>query len=170
MIDSAQQQERSRALGRTLPAGLGTGASALKKSESSSDPDAARLHALIEVAFLAASADDKLVDEEIELLVANLQSWLGEELDSAFLHKLFGHLGTQLAKEGFQARVDALAKQLDADSRQIAYRLACVTALIDHEVHDEELRFLEGIVHAFGIPNAEAQAIFDSLDEALSSL
>jgi hypothetical protein len=170
MIDSAQQQERSRALGSTLPAGLVTGAGALKASETSADPDAARLHALLEVAYLAASADDKLTDEEIQLLVTNLQSWLGEELDAKFLLKLFDHLGERLAAEGYQARVDAVAKQLDPDSRLVAYRLACVTALIDHEVHDEELRFLEGIVHAFGIPNAEAQAIFDSLDEALSAI
>jgi hypothetical protein len=99
-----------------------------------------------------------------------LQSWLGEELDSGFLHKLFDHLGARLASEGYQARVDAVAKQLDPDFRLVAYRLACVTALIDHEVHDEELRFLEGLVHAFGIPNAEAQAIFDSLDEALTAI
>jgi hypothetical protein len=170
MIDTAQQQERSRALGSTLPAGLGTGASALKQSESSTDPEAARLNALIEIAYLAASADDKLTEEEIQLLVTNLQSWLGEELDSAFLMNLFDHLGARLASEGYQARVDAVAKQLDPDFRLVAYRLACVTALIDHEVHDEELRFLEGLVHAFGIPNAEAQAIFDSLDEALSAI
>jgi len=170
MIEPAQQQERSRALGSTLPTGLGTGASALKVSETSTDPEAARLHALLEIAYLAASADDKLTDEEIQLLVTNLQSWLGEELDSKFLLTLFGHLGARLAAEGYQARVDAVAAQLDPDSRLVAYRLACVTALIDHEVHDEELRFLEGLVHAFGIPNAEAQTIFDSLDEALSSI
>src|SRR5687768_1079813 len=155
MIDPAQRQERSRALGSTLPAGLGTGASTLKADESSSDPEAARLHALIEVAYLAASADDRLTDEEIELLVANLQLWLGEELDSAFLVTLFDHLGTQLANEGFQARVTAVAAQLDAEARLVAYKLACVTALCDHEVHDDELRFLEGIVNAFGIPNDE---------------
>lgn len=157
-METAQQQERSRALGNTLPAGL------------AKDPDAAHLHALLEVAYLAASADGKLADEEIQLLVVNLQSWLGEQLESAFLVKLFDHLGTQLATDGFQGRVTALAKQLDADSRLIAYRLACVTALVDQEVHDDELRVLEGIVDAFGIPNAEAQAIFDSLDEALSAM
>jgi hypothetical protein len=157
-METAQQQERSRALGSTLPAGLG------------SDPEAARLHALLEVAYLAASADGKLADEEIQLLVANLQLWLGENLDAKFLLKLFDHLGEQLAVQGAQTRVDFLAAQLDADSRLVAYRLACVTALCDQELHDEELRFLEGIVHAFGIPNAEAQAIFDSLDEALSAM
>ncbi|HUS28330.1 MAG TPA: tellurite resistance TerB family protein [Kofleriaceae bacterium] len=165
MVETAQHQDRSRALGSTLPAGLGTGS-----KKPSTDPEAARLHALLEVAYLAASADGKLADEEIQLLVANLQLWLGEELDSKFLLGLFDHLGTKLATEGAQARVDALAAQLDADSRLVAYRLACVTALCDGEVHDEEMRFLEGIVHAFEIPNAEAQAIFDSLDEALSAI
>jgi hypothetical protein len=42
--------------------------------------------------------------------------------------------------------------------------------LVDHDVHDDELRFLEGIVDTFGIPNGEAQAIFDALDEAITAL
>ena len=160
---------RSRALGNTLPADLAAGAAALKQ-DSSGDPDAVRLHALLEVAYLAASADGELGDDEIDLLVANLHSWLGEKLEPAFLVDLFEHLGEQLARDGFQGRLDAVTKLLDPQARLVAYKLACVTALIDHDVHDDELRFLEGIVHAFGIPNAEAQAIFDELDEAITSI
>jgi len=55
-MDQAQRQERSRALGRTLPTDLASGAGALK--DTPSDPEAARLHALLEVCYLAASADD----------------------------------------------------------------------------------------------------------------
>ena len=51
----------------------------------------------------------------------------------------------------------------------MAYKLACVTALCDHDVHDDELKFLGGIADVFGIPAAEAQGIFDSLDEALTA-
>lgn len=152
------QLDRSRALGGTLPTNL------------ASDADEKRLHALLEVAYLAASADDELAEDEIQLLVANLQSWLGETLEAPFLVDLFDHLGERLATEGVQKRVDTLATLLDAESKRVAYKLACVTALCDQELHDEELRFLEGIVHAFGIPNDEAQTIFDELDEAISSL
>jgi len=162
---------RSRALGSTLPADLAASAAVLKQTpDSPSDPGAVRLHAMLEVAYLAASADGELGDDEIELLVANLHSWLGKQLEPAFLVELFEHLGQQLAKHGYQARLEAVAKLLDPESRLVAYRLACVTALIDHDVHDDELRFLEGIVNAFGIPNAEAQAIFDALDEAITSM
>lgn len=167
----ANRQQRSRALGSTLPSDLSSGAIALKQTpDSPSDPDAVRLHALLEVAYLAASADGELSDDEINLLVANLHSWLGESLPAPFLVELFDHLGSQLAKEGYQGRLEAVAKLLDPASRLVAYRLACVTALIDHDVHDDELRFLEGIVDTFGIPNADAQAIFDQLDEAITSL
>lgn len=159
---------RTRALGSTLPADLAASAGAL--TDSPSDPGAVRLHALLEVAYLAASADGELSDDEINLLVTNLHSWLGEELPPKLLIQLFEHLGQQLAKDGYQGRLEAVAKLLDPDSRLIAYRLACVTALVDHDVHDDELTFLEGIVDAFGIPNAEAQAIFDALDEAITSL
>lgn len=152
------QHERSRALGGTLPKNV------------AADPDAQRLHALLELAYLAASVDGKLADDEIELLVANLQAWLGEQLETRLLIELFDHFGERLATEGLQGRVDAIAAILDAESRRIAYKLACVTALCDQELHEEELRFLEGVVHAFGIPNDEAQTVFDELDEAISTL
>lgn len=160
--------KRTHALVSTLPAELAASAAALKSAPES--PAAVRLRALLEVAYLAASADGELGDDEIELLVANLHSWLGEALAPAFLVELFESLGQQLAKDGYQARLDAVAKLLDAETRLVAYRLACVTALIDHDVHDGELRYLEGIVDAFGIPNDEAQAIFDALDEAITSM
>ncbi len=168
MVANANRQERSRALGSTLPTDLAASAGALK--DSPSDPGAVRLHALLEVAYLAASADGELSDDEINLLVANLHSWLGEELPPSLLVTLFEHLGQQLAKDGFQGRLEAVAKLLDQESRLVAYRLACVTALVDHDVHDDELKYLEGIVNTFGIPNAEAQAIFDALDEAITAL
>jgi tellurite resistance protein len=167
---NANRQERSRALGSTLPADFSSGAIALKQSPDSSDRDAVRLHALLEVAYLAASVDGELSDDEINLLVTNLHSWLGETLPSTFLVELFEHLGEQLAKEGYQGRLEAVAKLLDPASRLVAYRLACVTALIDHDVRDDELRFLEGIVHTFGLSNPEAQKIFDELDEAITAL
>ena len=150
-----------------MPADLGSGAGALK--DTPSDPDAARLHALLEVCYLAASADDVLTDQEIDHLVANLQSWLQAKLEPAFLVQLFEQLARQLAADGFQGRLKAAAAILDHDSRRIAYKLACVTALCDHDVHDDELKFLGGIADAFGIPAAEAQAIFDALDEAITA-
>lgn len=167
-MEDTQRQDRSRALGKTLPAGLGAGASALV--DKSSDPAAARLHALLEVAYLVASADDKLTDLEIDHLVNNLQSWLDAKLEPAFLVQLFEHLAQQLATDGFQGRLAAIKVHLDPEARRIAYKLACVTALCDHEVHDDELQFLGGIADAFEISAAEAQGIFDALDEALTAL
>jgi tellurite resistance protein len=168
-MNAAQRQQRSSALSGELPNDLGAGASALK-ANASSDPQAARLHAMLEVAYLTASADDQVSDEEIQHLVANVQAWVGSSLDPAFLADLFGHLGAELAREGFQARLKAVAKVLDEPSRRDAYKLACVTALCDNEVHDDELKILGGIADVFGIPAAEAQATFDKLDAALTAL
>ena len=170
MIEANQRNDRSRTLGRLLPTDLGASAATLKESpDTRSDPGAARLHAMLEVAYLAAAADEVLTDEEIAFLVANIQSWLGEQLDAAFLVPLFEHLAHQLATDGFAGRLAAVAAILDPASRRTAYKLACVTALCDHDVHDDELRFLGGIVDAFELPVDEAQAIFDELDEAITS-
>ncbi len=161
-MDENTRQERSRALGATLPADPAPAAG--------SDPDAARLHTLLEVAFLAAAADGVLADAEIHNLAANLQDWLQAELEPEFLIKLFDHLATQLAAEGAPARLAAAAATLDPESRRYAYKLACITTLCDNEVHDDELGFLGTIADAFAIPGEEAQATFDQLDEVITSL
>jgi hypothetical protein len=148
--------ERRRILGTKLPPHLGD--------------DMERLHTLVEVAFLAAAADGELAEEEIELLASNLQTWLGEKLEPSFLVNLFDHLVEQLAAEGLAARLEAAADALDDDDRRVAYTLACITTLCDLEVHDDELGFLGTIADAFGIPQPEAQATFDELDDVVSSL
>lgn len=157
-MNEARRQARSQALVGTLP------------SDLASDPQSQRLHALLEVAYLTASADDHLHEKEIEHLVANLQTWLQAKLEPAFLLDLFSHLGQQLAAEGYPARLKAVAAVLDEPTRRMAYKLACLTALCDYEVHDDELKILGGIADAFGIPAADAQATFDELDEMITSL
>ncbi len=147
-------QERRRILGTTLPPQLGD--------------DPVRLHALVEVAFLAAAADGELAEAEIELLVANLESWLGTSLKPGFLVELFEHLVKQLGADGVDARLAACAAKLDDDGRRAGYQLACVTSLCDLDVHDAELGFLGKIADAFGIPEAEAQKTFDELDEIVT--
>jgi hypothetical protein len=155
-MNDAARQERSRVLGAALPPDL--------------DDDAARLHTLLEVAYLAAIADGELGDAEIHQLVGNLQAWLGEQLEPKFLVELFEHLADQVAAEGAGARLAAAAAKLDDAGRRIAYKLACVTTLCDQEVHDHELGFLGQVATAFGIPEAEAQATFDELDAAVTAV
>lgn len=153
-MDASAMQERRRILGTTLSPHLAD--------------DTARLHSLVEVAFLAAASDGELGDAEIELLVANLESWLGASLEPGFLVKLFEHLAKQLAADGLDARLAAVAEVLDDDGRRAGYQLACVTTLCDLEVHDSELGFLGTIADAFRIPQEEAQRTFDELDEIVS--
>jgi hypothetical protein len=167
-MDATRRDERTRVLGSTLPADLGAAAPALQRDAS--DPDAARLHTLLEVAYLAATADGELADAEIHHLVGNLQAWLQAELEPSFLVQLFDHLADQLAADGADARLAAAAAGLDPESRRVAYKLACVTTLSDHEVHDHELGFLGKVAAAFEIPIEEAQATFDELDDAVSSI
>jgi hypothetical protein len=148
--------ERSRILGSHLPADLGA--------------DAARLETMLEVAFLAAASDGELADVEIDQLVANLQAWIQGELEAEKLVAMFDDFGDKLATDGAGARLAAAAKLLDEPSRRAAYQLACVTALCDLDVRDEELAFLGTIADAFGIPSDEAQATFDELDDAVMAL
>ena len=154
---SDAHDERSRILGATLPPDLGS-------------TDEKTLHAMLEVAFLAAASDGELAEVEIDHLVANLQTWLKTDLAAGTLVDLFEHLGDKLAADGATARLAAAAGNLDPDARRVAYRLACVTAMCDLDVRDEELDFLGTIADALEIPSDEAQATFDELDEAVAAI
>ena len=150
----ALAQEKSRVLGAMLPHDLG---------------ESARLQTMLEVAFLAAACDGELADPEIEHLVANLQSWIGKQLEADFLEDLFDQFAGHLSAEGAHARLTSASRALDQESRRVAYRLACVTALCDLDVRDEELRFLGTIADTFEIPPEQAQQIFDELDDAVTA-
>lgn len=178
-MDATRRQERIRILGEALPPDLGAAALALVESESDDDEidldevqqaEALRLHTLLEVAFLAAAADGELAEAEIHNLAANLQAWMQAEIEPAFLFELFDDMATQLAREGFAHRITVAAELLDDESRVIAYKLACVTALVDLEIHDDELGVLGKIADAFGIPEAEAQATLDQLEDAVAAI
>jgi hypothetical protein len=132
--------------------------------------EAARLHTILEVAFIAAAADGKLADDEIRNLTANMQAWLEADLDADFFVATFAELAGLLAEEGMATRLAKAATALDADSRRAAYVLACVTVLCDLEVHDEELLVLGKIADAFEIPEAEAQATFDEIEDTVDAI
>ncbi|MBZ0231163.1 MAG: tellurite resistance TerB family protein [Deltaproteobacteria bacterium] len=149
-------ESKRRILGERVPDGIAA--------------EAQRLHTMLEVAFLAAAADGKLADDEIRNLTANLQAWLHADLDQDFYVSTFGELADLLAEQGFAARLAHAAAQLDAESRRTAYILACVTVLCDLEVHDDELLVLGKIADAFEIPEAEAQATFDEIEDTVDAL
>lgn len=132
--------------------------------------EAARLHTILEVAFIAAAADGKLADDEIRNLTANLQAWLEADLDDEFFVATFAELAGLLAEQGMAARLKQAAAALDPDSRRAAYILACVTVLCDLEVHDDELLVLGTIADAFEIPEEEAQATFDEIEDTVDAI
>ncbi len=169
-------EARLRILGTALPADLGAGGPALQQRRASQpieaihEADATRLHTMLEVAFLAAAADGEFSEDEIRNLSANLQAWVGAELDAAFFGAVFADLAAQVGAQGFDARLAAAAAALDPESRRVAYKLACVTVLCDLEVRDEELAVLSRIATAFDIPQDEGQATFDELDATVTAL
>lgn len=175
-MDDDPLLSRRRALGAALPSDLGAGAASLQHQREGDEitpeheAEARRLHTMLEVAFLAAAADGEFSDDEIHNLSANLSAWLQSELSGEFLAGVFGDLAEQLDKDGIDGRLAHAAAALDAESRRVAYKLACVTVLCDLDVRDEELDVLGHIATAFAIPEEEGQAIFDELDATVTAL
>lgn len=130
----------------------------------------ARMNAMLEVAFLAAAADGEINDAEAENLGATLSQWLGAELSEDVVEDIIARFIAALAAEGRDHRLAAIASVLDPDARRTAYTLACLVALCDLELHDDELDVLGAIATGLGLSQDEAQVRFDEIHDHVEAV
>ena len=132
--------------------------------------EVARLYAMLEVAFLAAAADGEINDAEADNLGGTLAGWLGTELSEDVTEGLIARFIAAHTAEGTGGRLVALAAQLSADDRRTAYSLACVVALCDLELHDDELDVLGVIATGLELGQEEAQARFEEIQDHVETV
>ncbi len=126
---------------------------------------------LIEAAFLMAAADGELSQSEYEQLVATIEYLTSKRFAGDQLRTLIAQLTESLQNDGWQARIDAVAKALpDTVARRNAYRLAAGVSFIDGEVQPDEERLFGLLAEAFGIATEEAsQILVEVRDELFGS-
>lgn len=123
--------------------------------------------ALLEAAFLVASADGSLSKEEVGSLI-DLVAQMGEGVTPG---ELAGHVyefSEALEREGRKARIDAIAAHVaDPGARREILGFATLVALSDHDLAPSELFVLHSIGKGFGLDGAAVNAIVKTVAEGL---
>jgi tellurite resistance protein len=117
--------------------------------------------ALVEGAFLVASADDLLTDDETTALAETINFVAGERLSSDDFSAMLGSFAEVRQLDGEEGRVRTLAEAIpDAAARREILRFAILVALCDGELGDRERQTLAALGAAFGI---EARWVDDTV-------
>ena len=131
---------------------------------------AAEFEATIEAMFLMAAVDDEVTDAELGQLAASVQAMIDlagspVKVDVA---KMLADLNDRLAKEGWKARLDAVAARLkNTEARSFAFRLAAGVAFVDDEVAHAEAAAIDALAAALVLSPEESQEILSDVQETL---
>lgn len=120
--------------------------------------------AMLEAAFLLASADGQLSPEELGELASMVSSMTGESVSPAALADSFADYSAQLERSGRAARIEALAASCPSpEVRRQVISFAVLVALCDRDLAPSELFVLHSLGKAFGLAAPEINDTIRSL-------
>jgi len=129
---------------------------------------ARRFQALIELGYLAASADG-LDPAERDALATLIERLTGDAVDHATLERHLADLDAAAAMLGRHERLARVAADLgDGDRRDEALGFAALVAMADGRLCDTELAVLDELGGCFGLATAEVRAIVDRVADAVA--
>lgn len=118
-----------------------------------SRPDYLAARTMAEIAALAARADDMVVDAEIESIVSDLTDF--PEIYEVERTRLRAHALALLANPSKLKAATKRLCELPEKQRQAALASAVRAVLADQRITPSEVRFLEGLYKALGLPQDE---------------
>jgi tellurite resistance protein len=131
--------------------------------------EASDFRATLEAMYLMAAVDGEISDQELSQLEASIAA-IVELHDAALpsIHKALSGFAEALAKDGWAARIAAVAAAFDDDAaKRFAFRLACGVALVDDHVDHAEAAGIDAFAAALGIGADESQEILRDVVEEL---
>ena len=134
------------------------------------DPQAAALfEAIVEAAYLVATADGVLDDSEREAFAQVVIEACGGAVDESTVQGLLADLGDQLEEDGLERRIAALRGAVGklAHQRELL-RIAGLLAHVSGGVSDAERAVLYKLAAAFQLAPAEVDAALDAVKSALA--
>ncbi len=168
--DVAAPSVGPRKLSGRLPAAnkLAGGAEMLAK-RSSEDAEAARyFSAMLEASYLVAAADG-LAEEERTALCDLIDYTTRSALKRKRLDGLFDEMAQLLADQGLEARLDAVAAELeDFMAREEALSFAALVAIADTVLAPREAATLIALGKRFDFSPGEVQAVVDVVGATLA--
>jgi uncharacterized tellurite resistance protein B-like protein len=124
----------------------------------------AKLEALVEVMFLAASADGDFSDVEREHFVKSVESLTDGRFAQAKLEALVSDATAALEREGREARLASVKARLpDAGSRKVALSLAIQVTAADGIIRTSERELILETAEALEIDRDEAASLVSKL-------
>ncbi len=123
-----------------------------------------KLEALIEIMFLAASADGEFSEVEQEHFNESIKSLTNGRIHGAELEALVTRLKTSLEREGRDARLAAVKDRLpDAGARKVALSLAVEVTAADGIIRTSERELILETAEALDIDRDEAADLVSKL-------
>jgi uncharacterized tellurite resistance protein B-like protein len=124
----------------------------------------AKLEALVEVMFLAASADGEFSDVEREHFVKSVESLTDGRIAHAKLEALVSDAAAALESEGREARLASVKARLpDAGSRKVALSLVIQVTAADGIIRTSERELILETAEALEIDRDEAASLVSKL-------
>jgi tellurite resistance protein len=117
----------------------------------------AKLEALVEIMFLAASADGEFSEVEHQHFVSSIESLTDGRLKGPALEGLLDRAKSDLDTNGREARLKAVKDRLpDAGARKVALTLAIQVTAADGIIRTSERELILETAEALEIDSAEA--------------
>jgi len=128
-------------------------------------PGEAKLEALVEAMYLAASADGEFSPVERAHFLKSVESLTDGRLPTARLAQLVAEADEALEREGRKARLLSVRNRLpDAGSRRVALSMAIRVAAADGIIYPSERELLLETAETLEIDREEAANLISSLD------
>lgn len=152
-----------------LPSSARLSADAAAAVAEGGDADGSRrFQALVELGYLAASADG-LDPSERDALATLVERLTGSAVDHATLDRHFEDLDAAAAMLGRHERLARVAADLgEGDRRDEALGFAALIAMADGRLHRDELAVLDELGGCFGLSASEVRAIVDRVADAVA--
>jgi DnaJ-domain-containing protein 1 len=134
-----------------------------------------RLHAeygpLCEAMYLMMAADGEVSGDEREVLRGALRNLSSSALRSVDIETLLDLAVANVAAEGTEARLKAVASELGEDRGrgEVAFVLAAAIAFADNAIADGENETLSSLAEALGIDEDRAEALLDQVEKDLAA-
>jgi hypothetical protein len=154
------------------------GGAALSEEERA---EADELDATLEAMFLMAAVDGQVGSDEIARLTATIEALFGTRDRGAApgadrgtdrgpdVDGVLVHLGTSLERDGWTARLDAVAERLvTAEARAFAFRLSAALVFVDDHLAHAEAAALRALAAALDLDGATTQHIIEDVQDALA--
>ena len=126
--------------------------------------------ATLEAMFLMAAVDGDIAKEEIAQLAASIEGIVDTTAHTHVkdLDATLSELHAKLARDGWKARLDTLARRLRSEeSRAFAFRLAAGVAFCDDTVAHAEAAAIDAFAGALGLSPEESQEILTDVQATL---